>query len=195
MKKCFLTVAVCAFFFGGCVKTKILVKPPGFSKAGIYVNGKLLGYGSVEKSAGSGVPRKWFIEAKQGACLIKKKVSSRFDGGLCAWNIVLPLLGGISVGTSLSYFWGDIGAGVFYGTIVGLVLGGVFCPVFSWTMPKTVEIDMETCTDSPRVPELPPPPPEPVEVPSQAGGCQKDLDCKGDRICAKGRCVFPPKRR
>ncbi|HEY4121466.1 MAG TPA: LpqB family beta-propeller domain-containing protein [Byssovorax sp.] len=31
-----------------------------------------------------------------------------------------------------------------------------------------------------------PPPPEPV-----VGGCQKDTDCKGDRVCERGACVSP----
>lgn len=26
---------------------------------------------------------------------------------------------------------------------------------------------------------------------ARAGGCQKDTDCKGDRICEKGKCVAP----
>jgi hypothetical protein len=33
--------------------------------------------------------------------------------------------------------------------------------------------------------KVPPPPP------SRSGGCGKDTDCKGDRICEEGRCVSP----
>lgn len=32
-------------------------------------------------------------------------------------------------------------------------------------------------------------PPQPP--PTAAGGCMKDTDCKGDRICNKGECVSP----
>jgi Tol biopolymer transport system component len=29
------------------------------------------------------------------------------------------------------------------------------------------------------------------ESPAPEGGCTKDMDCKGDRICEKGKCVSP----
>jgi hypothetical protein len=38
------------------------------------------------------------------------------------------------------------------------------------------------------------PPPEPAPAPV-AGGCQKDTDCKGDRVCDNGRCVNAPARQ
>ncbi len=31
----------------------------------------------------------------------------------------------------------------------------------------------------------------PLEYPADAGGCQSDDACKGDRICDQGRCVYP----
>lgn len=31
-----------------------------------------------------------------------------------------------------------------------------------------------------------------LAAPAHAGGCSKDTDCKGDRICESGDCVAPP---
>ena len=44
----------------------------------------------------------------------------------------------------------------------------------------------------PPPPEAAPPPPEAAPPPPPpANGCGKDTDCKGDRICVNGSCVFP----
>ena len=34
----------------------------------------------------------------------------------------------------------------------------------------------------------------PVDPPPSAVGCRNDMDCKGERICEKGACVYPPAR-
>lgn len=31
--------------------------------------------------------------------------------------------------------------------------------------------------------------------PASGGGCQNDMQCKGDRICVSGQCTFPEKNR
>ena len=40
------------------------------------------------------------------------------------------------------------------------------------------------------VPAAPAPAPAAVAPPPAAGGCTKDTDCKGDRLCQAGQCVF-----
>jgi hypothetical protein len=41
------------------------------------------------------------------------------------------------------------------------------------------------------VPAASPVPPAPPAPAPRAGGCEKDTDCKGDRICESGKCVKP----
>lgn len=51
--------------------------------------------------------------------------------------------------------------------------------------------DAYLCTAGARETEANETPPPETPTTSGAGGCTKDTDCKGDRICESGRCVKP----
>lgn len=58
--------------------------------------------------------------------------------------------------------------------------------------PPTPPADPPTPADPPPTPPTEPPAPvDPPPTPPAPAGCQKDTDCKGERICENGECVTP----
>lgn len=143
------------------------------------------------------------VEARgSNGCIARKKVTSKFSGGLCALNILTMGLAGFSIGTSATIVGGNIGEGMLFGSLIGLAIGGVACPIFSWKLPEVLTLEVDQCGSPPtrqrnyrRNPT--PKPPERLTFPPPTrprAGCQKDTDCKGKRICENGRCLYPRNR-
>lgn len=194
MRKAIFPLLLLMFCLTSCAKMRIITVPSR-DNAAIYINGEQVSNGTASVNDSWRVYRSLDIEARgSNGCIVKRKVTSKFSGAICAVNILVYGLSGLSIGISASGFSGNIGEGALYGSLIGLAIGGIACPIFSWKLPQAITLDVTQCNSPGKQTSSTPNPLQPTPPPPTRVGCQKDTDCKGKRICENGRCVYPRKR-